>query len=73
MSEVSELKLLSESRFPSKVDPRLTACCPTIDLSVTVGDDDVLYIRRSGGEMVSKHTERAGKAQAIRWKPDGIF
>ncbi len=66
------LTLNSQSLLPAPVSSGLLACCPTIDLSATVSDDeDVLYIRRSDGELVSKHTERGRKVQALRWKADG--
>lgn len=66
------LALLSESPLPNPVAAGLIAWSPTTDLAATVGDQDsALFIRRPGGETVSKHTERDRKVQALRWKSDG--
>ncbi len=64
----------NESHFPSAVSPELLSCCPAVDLSATVSeDDDAVYIRRQNGELVFRHSERNLKVQAVRWKPDGIY
>lgn len=66
------LKVLSQSSFPGPVSRDLLAISPTIDLSVSVGGDgSTLYIRRPGGDLVSKLTERGRTVQALRWKADG--
>ncbi len=67
----TELRLLSQTAFPTAVSPEVLACCPTIDLSVTVADEDALYIRRPNGELVSRHAEPDKKVEAVRWKADG--
>ncbi len=71
MAQPTALSLSSQSHFPSAVSPGLVACCPTIDLSATVSNGDVVHIRRPSGEAVSKYTERSQSVQAISWKSDG--
>ncbi len=71
MATPNVLDVFSQSRFPGAVSPELVAGCPTIDLSLTVGDGDVISVRRAGAELVFKQAERNQKVQAVRWKPDG--
>ncbi|KAK3939910.1 anaphase-promoting complex, cyclosome, subunit 4-domain-containing protein [Diplogelasinospora grovesii] len=69
-----ELQLFSQSTVSSPVAGGHIACNPVIDLTATVGDGgNVLYIWRANDQMVSKHTERNQKVEAIRWKEDGQF
>lgn len=66
------MKLFSQSVFNPPADsPSLIAACPTIDLTAAVGGGNTVYIRRRGGEIVSKLTERNKEVDAIAWKSDG--
>ncbi|CAK7206420.1 hypothetical protein SEUCBS139899_009212 [Sporothrix eucalyptigena] len=68
------LKLFGQSFFSPPADsPDLVAACPTIDLTAAVGGKNVVYIRRRGGEVVSKVTERNKEVQAVAWRSDGQF
>ncbi|CAK7208609.1 hypothetical protein SBRCBS47491_000149 [Sporothrix bragantina] len=68
------LKLFGQSIFNPPADsPSLVAACPTIDLTAAVGGKNVVYIRRRGGEVVSKVTERNKEVQAVAWRSDGQF
>ncbi|KIH93095.1 anaphase-promoting complex component cut20 [Sporothrix brasiliensis 5110] len=71
---VERLKLFNQSVFiPPADSPNLVAACPTIDLTAAVGGGNVVYIRRRGGEVVSKVTERNKDVQALAWRSDGQF
>ncbi len=68
------LRLFSQSTFSPPADsPDLVAACPIIDLAAAVGGGNAVYIRRRGGEIVSKLTERNNQVQALAWKSDGIL
>ena len=69
---IEGLKLFGQSIFNPPADsPILVAACPTIDLTAAVGGKNVVYIRRRGGEVVSKVRERNKEVQAIAWRSDG--
>ncbi|OAA68133.1 anaphase-promoting complex component cut20 [Niveomyces insectorum RCEF 264] len=64
----------SQSIFNPPADrPELVAACPTIDLTAAVGGGNVVYVRRRGGETVSKLTERNKEVQALAWRADGQY
>ena len=66
------LKLFSQSVFNPPADaPHKVAACPTADLAALVTGANAVFIRRRGGEVVSKLTERNKDVQAIAWKSDG--
>lgn len=75
MAESTEgLKLFGQSVFDPPADsPKLVAACPTIDLTAAVGGKNTVYIRRRGGEVVSKVSERNKEVQFIAWRSDGKF
>lgn len=67
------LKLFSQSALNPPADsPDKVAACPTADLTASVSGANAVYIRRRGGEVVSKLTERNKDVQAIAWKSDGM-
>ncbi|KAK0711407.1 anaphase-promoting complex, cyclosome, subunit 4-domain-containing protein [Lasiosphaeris hirsuta] len=69
-----ELSLFSSSKLSMHVSGRHLASNPVIDLTATVGDGgSVLCIWRANDQLVSKHTERNQKAEALKWKEDGQF
>ncbi|KAK4190457.1 anaphase-promoting complex subunit 4 [Podospora australis] len=70
-----ELKLLSQSTLTTPISGgRHIACNPTIDLTATAGDaNSTLYVWRANDQVVSKHSQRGAKVEAIRWKEDGQF
>lgn len=53
------------------VSGKQIACNPVIDLTATVGDGNIIYVWRGSNQLVSKHTERNQKVDAIKWKEDG--
>ncbi|CAK7274447.1 hypothetical protein SEPCBS57363_006168 [Sporothrix epigloea] len=75
MAESTEgLKLFGQSFFNPPADsPKLVAACPTIDLTAAVGGKNTVYIRRRGGEVVSKVSERNKEVQFLAWRSDGQF
>jgi hypothetical protein len=69
---VERLKLINQSVFiPPADSANLVTACPTIDLTAAVAGGNVVYIRRRGGEIVSKVTERNRDVQALAWRSDG--
>lgn len=73
-STTTGVQLFSQSFFSPPVDSaRLVAACPTIDLTAASGDGGVVYVRRRGGEVVSKLAERNKQVQAVAWKADGQY
>ncbi|KAK3368118.1 anaphase-promoting complex, cyclosome, subunit 4-domain-containing protein [Podospora didyma] len=74
MAPREELRLFGSSTLSAPVSGDLLACNPTIDLTASVGDgSSALYIWRANNQVVSKHTERSQKVDAIKWKEDGQF
>ncbi|KAK1781007.1 anaphase-promoting complex, cyclosome, subunit 4-domain-containing protein [Copromyces sp. CBS 386.78] len=73
MSLNRQLQLFSSSTLSVPVSGKLIACNPVIDLTATVGDVNVIYVWRGSNQLVSKHTERNQKVDAIKWKEDGQF
>ncbi|CAK7272557.1 hypothetical protein SEPCBS119000_005189 [Sporothrix epigloea] len=75
MAELTEgLKLLGHSIFDPPADSSdLVAACPTIDLTAAVSGENTVYIRRRGGEVVSKVSERNKEVQSVAWRSDGQF
>ncbi|KAK3692238.1 anaphase-promoting complex, cyclosome, subunit 4-domain-containing protein [Podospora appendiculata] len=73
MVQNDELPLFSTSTLSVPVSGGHLACNPVIDLAAAVGDENVLYIWRANDQLVSKHTERGQKVDAIKWKEDGLF
>ncbi|KAK3333189.1 anaphase-promoting complex, cyclosome, subunit 4-domain-containing protein [Cercophora scortea] len=73
MVQNDELPLFSTSTLNAPVSGGHLTCNPVIDLTATVGDENVLYIWRANDQLVSKHTERGQKVDVIRWKEDGLF
>ncbi len=74
MESDAKLTLLSDNSFaPHPVSKELVTCSPTVDLSATVSGENVLHIRRSPGDIISKHTERGKVVEAIKWKADGEY
>ena len=73
-SQPLELELFSTSKLGAPASGGHLACNPVIDLSATVGDaGSVLCVWRANDQLVSKHTERGQRAEALRWKEDGKF
>jgi anaphase-promoting complex subunit 4 len=73
-SQPLELELFSTSKLGAPASGGHLACNPVIDLTATVGDaGSVLYVWRASDQLVSKHTERGQRAEALRWKEDGKF
>ncbi|KAK3357076.1 anaphase-promoting complex, cyclosome, subunit 4-domain-containing protein [Lasiosphaeria hispida] len=74
MAHTGELSLFSSSKLSVPVLGGRLASNPVIDLTATVGDGgNVLCIWRANDQLVSKHTERNQKAEALKWKEDGQF
>lgn len=71
MSLNGQLQLFNSSTLSVPVTGKQIACNPVIDLTATVGDGNVIYIWRGSNQLVSKHTERNQKVDAIKWKEDG--
>ncbi|KAK0621351.1 anaphase-promoting complex, cyclosome, subunit 4-domain-containing protein [Bombardia bombarda] len=67
------LRLFSMSKVSTPVTNGHFACNPVVDLTATVGEGNELYIWRANGQVVSRHTERNQKVDAIKWKEDGQF
>ncbi|KAK0722752.1 anaphase-promoting complex, cyclosome, subunit 4-domain-containing protein [Lasiosphaeria miniovina] len=70
-----ELQLLGSSTLTAPVSGGQVACNPAFNLTATVGDGSaVLHIwRANDNQLISKHTERNQKVEAIKWKEDGHF
>ncbi|KAJ4421258.1 hypothetical protein N0V85_000243 [Neurospora sp. IMI 360204] len=73
MSLNGQLQLFCSSTLSVPVSGKQIACNPVIDLTATVGDGNVIYVWRGSNQLVSKHTERNQKVDAIKWKEDGQF
>lgn len=65
------LLLFSAGASSTPVSAGHFAINPVIDLAASAGEDNVLYLWRPNDDMVSKHTERNRKIEAIKWKEDG--
>ncbi|KAK3504548.1 anaphase-promoting complex, cyclosome, subunit 4-domain-containing protein [Neurospora crassa] len=73
MSPNGQLQLFSSSALSVPVSGKQIVCNPVIDLTATVGDGNTIYVWRGSNQLVSKHTERNQKVDAIKWKEDGQF
>lgn len=71
MSPNGQLQLFSSGTLSVPVSGKQIACNPVIDLTATVGDGNTIYVWRGSNQLVSKHTERNQKVDAIKWKEDG--
>ena len=73
MADLPKLRLFSATALSAPVTGGHIACNPAIDLTATAGEaNSTLHVWRANDQLVSKHTERGRKVEAIRWKEDGV-
>jgi hypothetical protein len=73
MNSVNQATLIAAKTFPTQLQPKLTSCCPTMDLVALATVEERVEVYRFGGQRAFgvQRKEQGVSVESLCWKYNG--